>query len=288
MAALFHIPKVAGVTKATAKQQMLKQLICSDAPEQALRYHGFRIIAGVDEVGRGALFGPVVAAAVILPVKLATLSRMGLKDSKQLTREQREKLDRKIRKVALCFAVAEVDAETIDRVNISQASRLAMLQAVQQLSVQPDHLLIDAMLLDLAQLSHPCAQTRLFYGDALSLSIAAASVIAKVHRDALMRELDLLHPQYGLASHKGYATPEHRKALREHGPCPLHRKTFAPVAASDPNAALDTLIESGDLFLDELENPIDTETLNALTNLDDPDALIALANPDDPDDPLVA
>jgi len=257
MAALFHIPKIAGVTKATAKQQMLKQLICSDAPEQALRYHGYTLIAGVDEVGRGALFGPVVAAAVILPVKLATLSRMGLRDSKQLTREQREKLDRKIRKVALCFAVAEVDAETIDRVNIYQASRLAMLQAVQQLTTAPDHLLIDAMLLDLAQLSHPCAQTRLFYGDALSLSIAAASVIAKVHRDALMRELDLLHPQYGLASHKGYATPEHRKALREHGPCPLHRKTFAPVAASDPNATLDSLIESGDLFCDDFENPAD-------------------------------
>ena len=252
MATLFHIPKVAGVTKATAKQQMLKQLICSDAPEQALRYHGFTLIAGVDEVGRGALFGPVVAAAVILPIKLSTLARMGLKDSKQLTRELREKLDRKIRKVALCFAVAEVDAETIDRVNIYQASRLAMLQAVQQLSVAPDHLLIDALRID-----HPCAQTRLFYGDALSLSIAAASVIAKVHRDALMRELDLLHPQYGLASHKGYATPEHRKALREHGPCPLHRKTFAPVAASDPNAALDTLIESGDLFLDDLENLVE-------------------------------
>ncbi len=268
MAALFHIPKVAGVTKATAKQQMLKQLICSDAPEQALRYHGFRLIAGVDEVGRGALFGPVVAAAVILPVKLATLSRMGLKDSKQLTREQREKLDRKIRKVALCYAVAEVDAETIDRVNIYQASRLAMLHAVERLSVAPDHLLIDALRID-----HPCAQTRLFYGDALSLSIAAASVIAKVHRDALMRELDLLHPQYGLASHKGYATPEHRKALREHGPCPLHRKTFAPVAASDPNAALDTLVESGDLFvddLDDLENPLDPVTLNALSSPDDP------------------
>ena len=276
MASLFRIPVPVGVTKATAKQQMLKQLVCTDAPEQALRYHGYRCIAGVDEVGRGALFGPVVAAAVILPEKSGILSRMGLTDSKQLTREQREKLDRKIRSMALAYAVAEVDAETIDRVNIYQASRLAMLQAVQQLSVQPDHLLIDAMLLDLAQLSHPCAQTRLFYGDALSLSIAAASVIAKVHRDALMRELDLLHPQYGLASHKGYATPEHRKALREHGPCPLHRKTFAPVAASDPNAALDTLIESGDLFLDELENPIDTETLNALTNLDDPD------------DPLVA
>jgi ribonuclease HII len=261
MASLFHIPKVAGVTKATAKQQMLKQLVCSDAPEQALRYHGFSVIAGVDEVGRGALFGPVVAAAVILPIKLASLSRMGLKDSKQLTREQREKLDRKIRKVALCVSIAEVDAETIDRVNIYQASRLAMLHAVQRLTVAPDHLLIDAMLLDLAQLSHSCAQTRLYYGDALSLSIAAASVIAKVHRDALMRELDLLHPQYGLASHKGYATPEHRKALREHGPCPLHRKTFAPVAAAEPNAALDTLLESGDLFFNNPNDPLDNEPL---------------------------
>jgi ribonuclease HII len=256
MTPLFSIPTVAGVTRATAKQQMLKQLICSDAPEQALRYHGFRLIAGVDEVGRGALFGPVVAAAVILPVKMANLARMGLKDSKQLTRKQREHLDRKIRKVALTIAIAEVDAETIDRTNIYQASRLAMLQAVQRLTIAPDHLLIDAMLLDLTQLSHPCAQTRLYYGDALSLSIAAASVIAKVHRDALMRELDLLHPQYGLASHKGYATPEHRNALREHGPCPLHRRTFAPVAASDPSAALDTIIESGDLFLDD---PLDDD-----------------------------
>jgi ribonuclease HII len=239
MATLFSIPTVAGVTKATAKhartrakQQMLKQLVCSDAPEQALRYQGYTLIAGVDEVGRGCLFGPVVAAAVILPVKTANLARHGLKDSKQLTREQREHLDRKIRKVALAVAIAEVDAETIDRINIYQASRLAMLHAVQRLTVAPDHLLIDAMLLDLAELSHPCAQTRLYYGDALSLSIAAASVVAKVHRDALMRELDLQHPQYGLASHKGYATAAHRKALREHGPCALHRRTFAPVAAS--------------------------------------------------------
>ncbi len=251
MASLFSIPKVAGVTKATAKQQMLKPLICSDAPEQALRYHGFRIIAGVDEVGRGALFGPVVAAAVILPAKISSLARLGLTDSKQLTRDQRETLDRKIRKLALAVSIAEVDAETIDRLNIYQASRLAMLHAVQALTLSPDHLLIDAMLLDLAQLSHPCAQTRLYYGDALSLSIAAASVIAKVHRDALMRDLDLLHPQYGLASHKGYATPEHRRALREHGPCPLHRRTFAPVAAADPNAALDLALTSGDLFLDD-------------------------------------
>jgi ribonuclease HII len=214
------------VTAATAKQRMLKLLVCSDAPEQALRYRGFRSIAGVDEVGRGALFGPVVAAAVILPERLGGLARAGLKDSKQLTREQREKLDRRIRRCALAVSVAEVDAETIDRVNIYQATRIAMLAAVQGLALTPDHLLIDAMRLD-----HPCPQTRLFYGDALSLSIAAASVIAKVHRDRLMRELDAQHPGYGLASHKGYGTPEHRRQLRELGPCALHRRTFAPVRA---------------------------------------------------------
>jgi ribonuclease HII len=214
------------ITAATAKQRMLKLLVCSDAPEQALRYRGFRSIAGVDEVGRGALFGPVVAAAVILPERLGSLARAGLKDSKQLTREHREKLDRRIRKIAVAVAVAEVDAETIDRVNIYQATRIAMLAAVQGLALTPDHLLIDAMRLD-----HPCPQTRLFYGDALSLSIAAASVIAKVYRDRLMRELDELHPGYGLASHKGYGTPEHRRSLRELGPCALHRRSFAPVRA---------------------------------------------------------
>src|SRR5579864_5002268 len=108
------------------KQQMLRQLVCSDAPEQALRYRGFRVIAGVDEVGRGALFGPVVAAAVILPERVNSLARAGLKDSKQLTREEREKLDRKVRRMALAISIAEVDAETIDRVNIYQASRQAM------------------------------------------------------------------------------------------------------------------------------------------------------------------
>jgi len=214
------------VSAATAKQRMLKLLVCSDAPEQALRYRGFRMIAGVDEVGRGALFGPVVAAAVILPERLGWLARAGLKDSKQLPREQREKLDRRIRKCALAVSVAEVDAETIDRVNIYQATRVAMLAAVEGLALAPDHLLIDAMRLD-----HPCAQTRLIYGDALSLSIAAASVVAKVHRDRLMRELDAQHPGYGLAAHKGYATPEHRRQLRELGPCALHRRSFAPVRA---------------------------------------------------------
>ncbi len=120
-----------------------------------------------------------------------------------------------------------------------------MLAAVTGLSTAPDHLLIDAMRLD-----HPCRQTRLFYGDSLSLSIAAASVIAKVHRDALMRRLDELHPQYGLASHKGYGTPEHRRALAEHGPCPLHRKTFAPVAAAKTGATIEESIENILLFED--------------------------------------
>ena len=233
------------VTAATAKQRMLKMLVCSDAPEQALRYHGFCRIAGVDEVGRGALFGPVVAAAVILPECVDELAKAGLKDSKQLTRAEREDLDLKIRGMALSFSVAEVDAETIDRVNIYQASRIAMLQAVMGLTVEPDHLLIDAMRLD-----HPCKQTKLFYGDALSLSIAAASVIAKVHRDALIRELDAMHPGYGLASHKGYGTPEHRRALVERGPSVLHRRTFAPVRAVDPDAVLEDQVLSDFLFED--------------------------------------
>ena len=245
MTKLFQIPKVAGVTKATAKQQMLKQLNCTDAPEQALRYHGFQVIAGVDEVGRGALFGPVVAAAVVLPPKAGVLIRMGLKDSKQLTREEREKLDRKIRKMALAIGVAEIDAETIDRINIYHATRLAMLRAVEGLRLEPDHVILDAMLID-----HPCPQTKLFYGDALCLSIAAASVIAKVYRDALMRTLDRLHPEYGLAQHKGYATPVHRKALLAHGPTPLHRRSFNAVALSDPDALLEDAVGEDERFAD--------------------------------------
>jgi hypothetical protein len=127
------------VTAANAKQRMLKQLVCSDAPEQALRYYGFERIAGVDEVGRGALFGPVVAAAVILPERLDELANAGLKDSKQMTREERESLDQQIRAMALAVCVAEVDAETIDRVNIYQATRMAMLAAVHGLTLAPDH-----------------------------------------------------------------------------------------------------------------------------------------------------
>jgi ribonuclease HII len=246
MGALFKQENPRQLAPATLKQQMLRQLVCSDAPEQALRYRGHALIAGVDEVGRGALFGPVVAAAVILPKNVANLARAGLTDSKQLTREDRERLDKRIRKIAIAVAIAEVDSETIDRLNIYQATRLAMLTAVESLSIAPDALLIDAMRID-----HPCHQTRLFYGDSISLSIAAASVIAKVHRDRLCRELDPLYPQYGLAAHKGYATPEHRKALREHGPCALHRRSFAPVRSADPDAALELELESGELLFDD-------------------------------------
>ena len=252
--ALKDTPKA--IAAARAKQEMLKQLVCTNAAEEALRYHGFRSIAGVDEVGRGALFGPVVAAAVILPKTVAALARAGLKDSKQLTREERERLDRRIRRTAIALSVAEIDATTIDRINIYQATRLAMLQAVLNLPIAPDHLLIDAMRID-----HTCPQKKLFYGDALCLSIAAASVIAKVHRDALMRDLHHQHPHYGLASHKGYATPEHRRALREHGPTPLHRQTFAPVRACAPSLQLDledTFALEDILFeAEDLESPAD-------------------------------
>jgi len=209
------------VSAATLKMRMLRSLACGNKFEKAARAQGATCIAGVDEVGRGALFGPVVAAAVILPPDTRI---RGLRDSKQLLREDRERLAVIVERKAMAIAIEEIDSETIDRVNIYQASRLAMTAAVKRLAVVPDHLLIDAMRLDL-----DCAQTSIIYGDSLSISIAAASVVAKVYRDRKMREFDTIYPQYGLASHKGYSTPEHLAALEKHGPCPLHRKTFRPV-----------------------------------------------------------
>ncbi len=207
------------------KMRILRTLVCGGRYERAARAAGARLIAGVDEVGRGALFGPVVAAAVILPENCRI---PGLRDSKQLLAAERERFARIIERRALAIGVEEVDSETIDRINIYQASRVAMQAAVCRLSVKPDHLLVDAMRLEL-----DCAQTSIIYGDSLSVSIAAASVIAKVYRDGRMRELDREYPQYGLAAHKGYATPQHRRALLDHGPCPLHRKSFLAVAQSE-------------------------------------------------------
>jgi ribonuclease HII len=200
---------------------MLRQLVCGDRYERQARRQGATAIAGVDEVGRGALFGPVVAAAVILPPRIQL---EGLRDSKQLRVTERERLAAEVRACAIASAIAEVDAETIDRINIYQATRLAMRRAVEQLCPEPDHLLIDAMRID-----HPCAQTSIVYGDSLSQSIAAASVIAKVYRDRLLCELHALYPEYGLDAHKGYGTPRHKAALQQYGPTPLHRKSFAPV-----------------------------------------------------------
>jgi len=207
------------------KMRMLRTLVCGGRYERAARAAGARLVAGVDEVGRGALFGPVVAAAVILPENCRI---PGLRDSKQLLAAERERFASIVERRALAIAVEEVDSETIDRVNIYQASRMAMQAAVCRLPLTPDHLLVDAMRLEL-----DCAQTSIIYGDSLSVSIAAASVVAKVYRDRRMRELDREYPLYGLAAHKGYATPQHRRALLDHGPCPLHRRSFLPVAQSE-------------------------------------------------------
>ena len=206
--------------------RMLRALACDLAFEAAACEGGAQRIAGVDEVGRGALFGPVVAAAVILPAREACLPLLeaGLRDSKQLEAEDREKLAAMVGACALAISIAEVDACTIDRINIYQATKLAMLYAVERLAPAPDHLLIDAL-----RIAFPCPQTPIVYGDSRSLSIAAASVVAKVHRDARMCALALDFPQYGLEEHKGYSTPVHQRALLRHGPSRLHRRTFRPV-----------------------------------------------------------
>ncbi len=197
---------------------------CSARYERAARKCGWQRIAGLDEVGRGSLFGQVVAAAVILDPKRRIV---GLDDSKKLLPERREVLADRIREHALAWAIAEVDSSRIDAWNIYQASRQAMVEALRLLKTSPDYLLLDAMELDVM-----IEQKSLIHGDELSVSIAAASIIAKVERDRRMVEWDQLYPQYGLAQHKGYATPEHLAALRAHGPTPHHRFSFAPVRES--------------------------------------------------------
>ena len=201
----------------------IEQTVCGWTLEDTARERGALRIAGLDEVGCGPLFGPVVAAAVILP---RGCRLPGLTDSKKLSEKKRNQLDVEIRASAVAWAIASVDAETIDRINIRRASVQAMRHAVEQLALSPDFLLIDGR----DTIDWDCPQQAVIRGDAISLSIAAASVLAKVHRDRLLVELDGEYPGYGLARHKGYACPEHKAALELLGPTPLHRRSFHPVA----------------------------------------------------------
>jgi len=184
---------------------------------------GARRIAGVDEVGVGPLAGPVVAAAVVLPDRPQL---PGLDDSKRVLPSARERLARAIREQALSVSIAEVWPEEIDRLNIYHAALEAMRLAVVGIDPEPDHVLVDARTIP----SICTPQTSLVHGDARDGSIAAASIVAKVHRDAIMGRLDREYPGYGFARHMGYATREHRAALRRRGPCPIHRRSFSPVS----------------------------------------------------------
>ena len=181
------------------------------------------LVAGVDEAGRGPLMGPVVAAAVILddlhPIK-------GLADSKKLTALRREKLYDEIRAKALCFSIAQASAAEIDEINILQATMLAMKRAVEGLRLKPAKVLVDGNRIPTLVI----VAEAIVGGDALVPAISAASILAKVWRDRWCHEMDLTYPQYGFASHKGYGTAEHLAALRQHGACPEHRRTFSPVA----------------------------------------------------------
>jgi len=192
--------------------------------ERAFWERGLTRIAGVDEAGRGPLAGPVCAAAVILP---PGCELPGVRDSKCLTAGERERLVPEIRRVATAVGVALVDVDLIDRLNIFQATHKAMRMALADLKTEPEHVLVDGRFTP----GSPFPETALVEGDALSLSIAAASVIAKVTRDRLMIEMDARYPGYGFARHKGYGTPQHREALRRLGPCPIHRRSFTGVEA---------------------------------------------------------
>ena len=228
--------KSAQLSPSAAKLRLLKRLRCTLRYEKKAWDIGARLVAGVDEVGRGSLFGAVVAGAVILDPAYRI---RGLRDSKLLPAERREILAERIREHAIAWSVAAVDAARIDQINIYQASRLAMKMAVTQLNPAADYLLIDALRLDCEQ-----AQRALIHGDALSASIAAASILAKVERDRMICAWDPVFPVYRLASNKGYSTPHHLAALREHGPSPLHRQSFAPVwNAPVPQEVLSFMLE---------------------------------------------
>jgi ribonuclease HII len=202
-------------------------MACDLTREHALRARGFSLVAGVDEAGRGPLAGPVVAAAVILPAGFAL---DGLTDSKKVPAARREKFFAMLTThTEIAWSTGLATVEEVDHLNILRATHLAMARAVAALPAPPDHALVDGLPVQGLSVPH----TALVDGDALSLTIAAASIIAKVTRDCLMIALDSEYPQYGFARHKGYGVRQHLEALRHHGPCPVHRRSFAPVAQAE-------------------------------------------------------
>ena len=196
--------------------------------EEELRAAGYHAVCGVDEAGRGPLCGPVVAAAVILPSDAAI---EGLNDSKKLTPKKREELFEIVKKTALAWCIAEASVEEIDRLNILEADLLAMRRAVAGLQITADYALIDG---NIAR-GFSLPARAVIHGDAISPSIAAASILAKVHRDRLCEDLDRAYPQYGIAKHKGYGTKAHMDALRQYGPSPIHRKQFIRFLGEEPH-----------------------------------------------------
>ncbi|PIE63409.1 MAG: ribonuclease HII [Desulfobacter postgatei] len=190
--------------------------------ENQARLNGYKMIAGVDEAGRGPLAGPVVSAAVVLPEDFDV---PGVNDSKKLSEKKREALFPTLQNHAVAFGIGIADHKEIDRINILQASLLSMKRAVENLNVVPDYLLIDGKF----SIDSSIDQRSVIKGDALSLSIAAASILAKVTRDRIMADLDLQYPMYGFRRHKGYPTKAHKQAILTHGPCPVHRRSFKGV-----------------------------------------------------------
>jgi ribonuclease HII len=211
--------------KRLARERERRRLLRLHRYESAARDRGFTLVGGMDEVGRGPLAGPVVAACVVID---GPLMLRGLDDSKKVPRELRESLALEIRTRAVAWAVGEASVAEIERLNIYWASVLAMERALAAVSAVPDYLLTDAVRVR----SFPGEQLPVIKGDAKCASVAAASIVAKVHRDALLVALDQIHPEYGFAEHKGYATARHIAALERHGPCEHHRRGFWRVRAA--------------------------------------------------------
>ena len=191
--------------------------------EEELYDSQIELVCGCDEVGRGCIAGPLVVAACIMPPLLRI---DGINDSKKLTAKKREELYKKITKEAIAYNVVFIDEATVDELNIYQATKKGMLEAIEGLKVKPEYALIDAMPLGELELPH----NSIIHGDARSASIAAASIIAKVTRDHYMEKMDVKYPNYGFKKHKGYCTKEHVRALEKYGPCEIHRKTYFPVS----------------------------------------------------------